>query len=190
MQFYASLFYHLHQKLFGLLNIQPIKWNAANRTDNLNSEHQILKDELLFQILEDDVIEAQITKLKNSKTENKVDSKSFSPIKPETNFEDFSKMDIRVATILEAEKIAKTDKLIKLKIDTGVDVRTIVSGIAEWYKPEEIIGQQIVMLANLAPRKIKGIESQGMILMAENENGELSFVSPTKVNMNNGSCVK
>lgn len=178
------------KKLFGLLNIQPIKWNAANRTDNLNSEHQILKDELLFQILEDDVIEAQITKLKNSKTENKVDSKSFSPIKPETNFEDFSKMDIRVATILEAEKIAKTDKLIKLKIDTGVDVRTIVSGIAEWYKPEEIIGQQIVMLANLAPRKIKGIESQGMILMAENENGELSFVSPTKVNMNNGSCVK
>jgi methionyl-tRNA synthetase len=100
-------------------------------------------------------------------------------------------MDIRTATILEAERVPKTDKLLKLKIDTGIDVRTIVSGIAQWYKPEEIIGMQVSILANLAPRKIKGIESQGMILMAENLQGELSLVVPTKKDViNNGSIIK
>ena len=100
-------------------------------------------------------------------------------------------MDIRVGTILEAERVPKTDKLLKLKIDTGIDVRTVVSGIAEWYKPEDIIGVQVSILANLAPRKIKGIESQGMILMAENTQGELSFVVPTKKDkINNGSIIK
>jgi methionyl-tRNA synthetase len=111
-------------------------------------------------------------------------------LKAETSFDDFSKMDIRVATILEAEIVPKTDKLLKLKLDTGIDIRTVVSGIAQFYKPEEIIGQKIVMLANLAPRKIKGIESQGMILMAENADGELSFVAPTKLNSENGANVK
>ena len=104
--------------------------------------------------------------------------------------DDFSKMDIRTGTILEAERVPKTDKLLKLKIDTGIDVRTVVSGIAEWYKPEEIIGQQVSILVNLAPRKIKGIESQGMILMASNSKGELSFISSTKSNFNNGSEIK
>ena len=99
-------------------------------------------------------------------------------------------MDIRVGTILEAERVPKTDKLMKLKIDTGIDVRTVVSGIAEYFKPEEIIGQQVSILVNLAPRKIKGIESQGMILMAENSKGVLSFVSPLSKDANNGSIIK
>ena len=99
-------------------------------------------------------------------------------------------MDIRVATILEAEVVPKTDKLLKLKLDTGADVRTVVSGIAQYYKPQDIIGQKVLLLANLAPRKIKGIESQGMILMAENADGELSFVTPTKSNSENGAVVK
>jgi methionyl-tRNA synthetase len=99
-------------------------------------------------------------------------------------------MDIRTGTILEAERVPKTDKLLKLKIDTGIDQRTVVSGIAEWYKPEDIIGQQVSILVNLAPRKIKGIESQGMILMASNSAGELSFITSTKPNFNNGSEIK
>ncbi|HNL05810.1 MAG TPA: methionine--tRNA ligase subunit beta, partial [Bacteroidia bacterium] len=101
-----------------------------------------------------------------------------------------SKMDIRVATILEAERVPKTDKLLKLLLDTGIDKRTVVSGIAAWYDPEKIIGQKVVMLANLAPRKIKGIESKGMILMAQNNKGELSFITPSKQQMDNGNTVK
>ena len=110
--------------------------------------------------------------------------------KPETSFDDFNKMDIRTGTILEAERVPKTDKLLKLKIDTGIDQRTVVSGIAEYYKPEEVIGQQVSILINLAPRKIKGIESQGMILMAANSKGELSFIIPSKSDFNNGSEIK
>ena len=99
-------------------------------------------------------------------------------------------MDIRTGTILEAERVPKTDKLLKIKIDTGIDQRTVVSGIAEYYKPEDIIGQQVSILINLAPRKIKGIESQGMILMASNSKGELSFINASKTNFNNGSEIK
>ena len=99
-------------------------------------------------------------------------------------------MDIRVGTILEAERVPKTDKLLKLKIDTGIDIRTVVSGIAMYYKPEDIIGQQVSILVNLAPRMLKGIESRGMILCSENDKGELSFVSPVKVNTNNGALIK
>jgi methionyl-tRNA synthetase len=104
-------------------------------------------------------------------------------------FEDFQKMDIRIATILEAERIPKTKKLLKLKVDTGADVRTVVSGIAESYNPEDAVGKTVIMLANLAPREIKGVESQGMILMAENANGELSFLTPDRL-MNPGNEVK
>ena len=111
------------------------------------------------------------------------------PSKPSTTFDDFQKMDIRVGTILAAERIPKTDKLLKLTIDTGIDQRTVVSGIATYYEPENIIGQQVSILLNLEPRKIKGIESQGMILMAENSKGELSFVSPT-LPMENGGIIK
>jgi methionyl-tRNA synthetase len=153
--------------------------------------HQINKDELLFAKIEDAEVEAQVKKLEDSKAENIASAPiSVLPAKPETSFDDFNKMDIRTGTILEAERVPKTDKLLKLKIDTGIDQRTVVSGIAEYYKPEDIIGQQVSILINLAPRKIKGIESQGMILMAANSKGELSFIVPTKSDFNNGSEIK
>ena len=175
-------------KLFGLLNCSPLKWASAKQTNNLAQGHIINKDELLFSKIEDAEIHVQLEKLEKSKSENL--NAAVKPIKPETSFDDFSKMDIRVATILAAEAVPKTDKLLKLLLDTGVDQRTVVSGIAGYYKPEHIVGQKVCLLANLAPRKIKGIESQGMILMAENANGELSFVSPTKTQIANGADVK
>jgi methionyl-tRNA synthetase len=176
-------------KLFGLLNIQSLKWPAAKQTANMHQGHVINKDELLFSKIEDEEITIQLEKLQQSKKENAL-VKVAKDIKPETTFDDFSKMDIRTATILEAELVPKTDKLLKLLLDTGVDKRIVVSGIAQYYKPQDIIGQKVCLLANLAPRKIKGIESQGMILMAENANGELSFVAPTKNDVENGSDVK
>ena len=177
-------------KIFSLLKTQPLRWAQAKRTDNLPAGHFIAKEELLFEPIDDTTIQQQIEKLVMAKKANASSGKSLVQQKPETSFDDFGKMDIRTATILEAERVPKTDKLLKLKIDTGIDTRTIVSGIAQWYKPEEIIGRRIVMLANLAPRKIKGIESQGMILMAENPDGELSFVTPEKANTLNGAIVK
>lgn len=178
------------KKLFSILNVNPLTWHFGKKTNNLPNNHVIGKEELLFAKIEDAQIQAQLDKLESSKKQN-ASAKNVPAQKVETTFDDFSKMDIRTATILEAERVPKTDKLLKLKIDTGIDVRTIVSGIAEWYKPEDIIGVQVCILANLAPRKIKGIESQGMILMAENLQGELSFVVPSKKDViNNGSIVK
>ncbi len=177
-------------KLFSMLNLPALKWYAAKQTNNMAAGHKINKEELLFAKIEDAEIQAQIDKLEASKKLNLATTVSIAPAKAETSFDDFSKMDIRTGTILEAERVPKTDKLLKLKIDTGIDVRTVVSGIAEWYKPEAIIGQQVSILVNLAPRKIKGIESQGMILMASNSAGELSFISPTKTGFNNGSEIK
>jgi len=186
------------KKLFGLLNIAPLKWPSAKQTDNISHGHLINKEELLFSKIEDSEIELQLNKLQISKSarqnnqtaQKEIETINFEPIKEETTFDDFMKMDIRIATILEAEIVPKTDKLLKLKLDTGVDIRTVVSGIAAYYKPEKIIGQKVMVLANLAPRKIKGIESQGMILMAEGSKGELSFVTPTKKEIENGSMVK
>ncbi len=179
-------------KLSNMLNLNSgLKWNDATRTDLLLAGHQINTAGLLFEKVEDETIIAQVQKLEDSKKMNEESNiASVEPSKAETSFDDFSKMDIRTGTILEAERVPKTDKLLKLLIDTGIDKRTVVSGIAGYYKPEEIIGQQVCILVNLAPRKIKGIESQGMILMAENNKGELSFVAPTKENMNNGGAVK
>ena len=134
-------------------------------------------------------MEQQLQKLANSKAENLKANPVVSPAKAATSFDDFQKMDIRVGTILSAERVPKTDKLLKLTIDTGIDQRTVVSGIANYYAPEKIIGQQVTILVNLEPRKIKGIESQGMILMAENSQGELAFVAPVK-GMENGGSVK
>ena len=175
-------------KLFNMLNMPILKWHAAKQTSNMAAGHVINKDELLFAKIEDSEIQAQIDKLSASKAANVVTV--IPPSKPETSLDDLSKMDIRTGAILEAERVPKTDKLLKLKIDTGIDQRTVVSGIAEWYKPEDIIGQQVSILVNLAPRKIKGIESQGMILMASNSAGELSFITATKPNFNNGSEIK
>lgn len=177
------------KKLFGLLNIEPLNWPAASKTDNMLNGHIINKDELLFSKIEDAEIQKQLDKLEKNKLENLANVKPLE-IKTETTFDDFSKMDIRTATIIAAEAVPKTDKLLKLLIDTGVDKRVVVSGIAQFFKPENIIGQKVCLLANLAPRKIKGIESQGMILMAENSKGELAFVSPINNDIENGSVVK
>jgi methionyl-tRNA synthetase len=177
------------KKLFQLLNIEPLKWNAALQSNNLHAGNSISQPEFLFSKIEDEQIEFQIEKLKKSKSENQ-NQLPVKEIKPETSFDDFNKMDIRTATILEAEVVPKTDKLLKLLLDTGIDKRTVVSGIAAYYKPEDIIGKKVCLLANLAPRKIKGIESKGMILMAENQKGELCFVSPIENNFENGAVVK
>ncbi len=179
-------------KLGKMLNLNTgLKWNDATRTNLLLTGHKINAASLLFDKIEDEQVTFQVNKLANSKMENEATNKPEIPSqKPEITFDDFSKMDIRVGTILEAERVPKTDKLLKLKIDTGIDIRTVVSGIAMYYKPEDIIGQQVSILVNLAPRMLKGIESRGMILCSENDKGELSFVSPVKVNTNNGALIK
>jgi methionyl-tRNA synthetase len=179
-------------KLSTMLNLNPgLKWNDATRTNLLLPSHQINSANLLFEKVEDETITFQVQKLEQSKMQNQMDTLSqIEEAKPNISFDDFSKMDIRVGKILEAERVPKTDKLLKLLIDTGIDKRTVVSGIAGSYKPEDIVGQQVSILVNLEPRKIKGIESQGMILMAENNKGELSFVAPTKESINNGAGIK
>lgn len=176
------------KKISEMLNISDLKWRDAGGADILKSGHQTNAPALLYDKVEDEAIDFQIKKLADSKQMNDAQNKSIAPSKPEVNFDDFSKMDIRTGTILEAAKVPKTEKLLKLLIDTGVDKRTVVSGIAEFYKTEEIIGRQVSILINLAPRKIKGIESQGMILMAEDLNGKLSFVAPADT-INNGGKI-
>ena len=164
-----------------------IKLNAMLNSDGLErlpDNHQINKAELLYQKIEDDAIDVQIEKLKATAV-NQSNPKA-KPMKDEITFDEFTKMDIRISTILTAEKHPDADKLLKMTVDTGIDERTIVSGIAEHYKPEDVIGKQVSVLINLAPRKIRGIESQGMILMAENNEGNLAFVSPEKVIDNGG----
>jgi len=165
------------EKLRGFLNMDRIEWVDIT-ADALPAGHQINKPELLFEKIEDATIQAQVDKLEATKLANELENKVATPVKENINFDDFMKMDVRVGTITEAEKVAKTKKLLKLTVDTGIDTRTIVSGIAEHYKPEEIIGKQVSVLMNLEPRKLKGIESQGMILMAEDADGKLAFVSP------------
>lgn len=180
------------RKLFHLLNMPQLRWSSAKHAHNLSNGHKLNKEELLYTKIEDTEIEAQIQKLHATKKVNEEQNQKteIKSQKEEITFDQFEKMDIRIGTVLEAEKVQGTDKLLKLKIDTGIDTRTVVSGIAQYYKPEDIIGKQVSILVNLAPRKIKGIESKGMILMAENSKGELSLVSPTKDNTNNGSSVK
>jgi methionyl-tRNA synthetase len=164
-------------KLREFLNIEPLAWENIG-TDVMAAGHQINKASLLFEKIEDETIQVQIDKLLATKVANQAEQKQVLPAKENINFDDFMKMDVRVGTITAAEKVAKTKKLLKLTVDTGIDQRTIVSGIAEHYKAEEIIGKQVSVLVNLEPKMLKGIESQGMILMAENADGKLSFVSP------------
>ena len=176
------------KKLSAMLQVAPDTWKAAGDPDYLVAGHQLGEAALLFQKVEDETVEAQVLKLLNTKLANQLENAVVEPAKENITFEDFSKIDIRIGTILEAEKVAKTKKLLKLKIDTGIDQRTIVSGIAEYFDPAAIIGQQVSVLVNLAPREIKGIQSQGMILMAENADGSLAFVQPS-VALKNGSGV-
>ncbi len=176
-------------KLRGFLNLGKLDWEKLGDTNLLAAGHQLNTPELLFEKIEDDVIEAQVQKLLNTKKANELAQAKAAPAKPYIEYDDFGKMDIRVGTILEAEKVAKTKKLLKLVIDTGIDKRTVVSGIAEYYEPEALIGKQVSILVNLAPKNLKGIESQGMILCAENADGSLSIVSPDQ-KVKNGAEVK
>jgi methionyl-tRNA synthetase len=176
-------------KLRGFLNLGKLDWEKLGDTNLLSAGHQLNTPELLFEKIEDDVIEAQVQKLLNTKKANELAQAKAAPAKPHIEYDDFGKMDIRVGTILEAEKVAKTKKLLKLLIDTGIDKRTVVSGIAEYYEPEALIGKQVSILVNLAPKNLKGIESQGMILCAENADGSLSIVSPDQ-KVKNGAEVK
>lgn len=176
-------------KLVEMLNIQELKWIGAGKDDILKAGHQLKQASYLFEKIEDKDIDNQLQKLMDTKKANEPEEKNLAPAKENISYEDFTKMDIRTATILEAEKVPKTQKLLKLKIDTGLDKRTIISGIAEYYNAEDIVGQKIVILANLEPRKIRGTESMGMILMAEDNEGRLCFVAPTE-DLHNGSTVK
>jgi methionyl-tRNA synthetase len=176
------------KKLKEFLNIEMLNWEEIGTNEILKAGHQIGKPSLLFRKIEDEEINIQIEKLYASKKANEKEVKA-EPQKENVVFDDFTKLDFRVGKILEAEKVPKTAKLLKLLIDTGIDKRIVVSGIAEYYKPEEIIGKQVQILINLEPRKIRGIESQGMIMMAEDADGKLSFVSPDK-EIDNGSMVK
>ncbi len=165
------------------------KWDDAGKDDLLPAGHRIGEPGLLFEKIEDPEIERQINKLVSARKANEASTVQAAPSKDPVSFDEFTRIDIRTATILEAAKVPKTTKLLKLKIDTGLDVRTIVSGIAEYYDPADIIGRQISIVANLEPRKIKGIESKGMILMAEDREGKLVMVTP-EAPVSNGSTIK
>ena len=179
------------EKLKNILNITSsaleTSWNeVSTKKELLPAGHQIGKAELLFSKIEDDTIQKQLDKLEASKKANEAANKTVEPQKDTIAFDDFTKLDIRVGTILEAEKMPKTKKLLKLKVDTGIDTRTIVSGIAESFTAEDVIGKRVTVLVNLAPRALRGVESQGMILMTETPEGKLVFVNPDDASVGNG----
>ncbi|MGB1312487.1 MAG: methionine--tRNA ligase [Bizionia paragorgiae] len=180
-------------KLKTILNIGSADSSINNSWEDISTKNELIaaghtigKAELLFSKIEDSEIEAQLEKLEASKKANEAANKVVEPQKETVSFDDFTKLDLRVGTILEAEKMPKAKKLLVLKVDTGIDVRTIVSGIAESFKPEEIIGKQVTVLVNLAPRALRGVTSEGMILMTENAEGKLVFVNPDDANATNG----
>ncbi|WP_457616485.1 methionine--tRNA ligase [Lutibacter sp.] len=169
---------------------EALSWSSVAQNNTLIKEnHQIGKAELLFAKIEDQEIQKQLDKLAATKLKNEVENKTVVPQKETIEFTDFTKLDIRVGTILEAVKIPKAKKLLQLKVDVGIDTRTIVSGIAETFKPEEIIGRKVIVLVNLAPRKLRGVESQGMILMTETPEGKLVFIAPENDSVSNGEQV-
>ena len=176
------------EKLRHMLNMETFEWAQLGNTNLLQEGHQLNKPELLFEKIEDTAIEAQIQKLLDTKKANEEANYKAEPIKENIPFEDFEKLDIRVGTVLECTKVPKADKLLCFKIADGLENRTIVSGIAKYYKPEELVGKQVCFIANLAPRRLKGIESQGMILSAVNHDGSLSVITPEK-EVKPGSCV-
>lgn len=178
------------KKLTKILNIEVNNWELEFENWNLTrAGHQIGEAQILFAQIEDAEIEKQIDKLEATKKANVMDNQVVEPQKPTTTFEDFSKLDLRVGTIVEAEKMPKANKLLVLKVATGIDTRTIVSGIAEHFSPEEVIGKRVTVLINLAPRALRGIESQGMILMTNNAEGKLVFVNPDADGVDNGALI-
>lgn len=166
------------EKLWKMLDAKHLDWDSLGRADLLPAGHAIGTPELLFEKIEDDVIERQLRKLEDAKAANAAAAATTEPQKESVTFDDFQKMDIRISKIVAAEKVAKTKKLLKLTVDTGIDTRTIVSGIAEHYSPEELIGREVLVLVNLAPRELKGIMSSGMILMGSDASGKLVLLSP------------
>ena len=168
------------QKMGKILNLKNTNWKQAGLDNLLNSGHQLGPPELLFDKIENDVVEYQIQKLKSSKEINGASEEGIIPIKGEITFDEFQKLDLRIGTIIKAEKVPKSKKLLKLQIDTGIDQRVVVSGIAQYFEPQSIVGQQVTILVNLAPRKIMGIESQGMILMSEDQDGSLRMLNPSQ----------
>lgn len=179
-------------KLKNMLNLNDssLNWNDITMTaDLLRAGSKIGQAELLFAKIEDDAIQAQVDRLEATKTANIAENKKAEPQKDLIQYEDFAKMDIRTGTILEAEKMPKANKLLVLKVDTGIDVRTIVSGIAESFTPEEVVGKRVTVLVNLAPRNLRGVESQGMILMTQNAEGKLVFVNPDTDGVGNGEMI-
>ncbi len=175
------------KKINEMVNLPTKKWSEAGAADLLREGHALGASSLLFEKIEDDVIERQLQKLHNKK--RSMEPTPVAPLKKEITFDDFDKLDIRVGKVLTAEKMEKSNKLLKLTVDTGVDKRTVLSGIAQHYTPEQMIGKQVTLIVNLAPRKMMGIESQGMILMAEDSNGQLKLVQPSDV-VFPGSVVK
>lgn len=181
------------QKIRGMLNLQALGWEEASKENLLEAGHLLSTPELLFEKVEDETVLAQMAKLEASKDINsktlqagsnlgtKQENKEIEPLKPLISFDDFAKLDLRVGQIIEAEKVPKTKKLLKLTVDTALDKRTIVSGIASYYSPEEIIGKKVCVLVNLEPKELKGIPSEGMILMSENADGQLFFVEPASL---------
>ncbi|MCZ6521607.1 MAG: methionine--tRNA ligase subunit beta, partial [Bacteroidetes bacterium] len=176
------------QKLSKILNLKNTIWKQAGSENLLNSGHQLGTPELLFDKIEDDVVENQIQKLKSSNKINGSGGEGITPINNEITFDEFQKLDMRIGTIIKAEKVPKSKKLLKLQVDTGIDQRVVVSGIGENFEPQSIIGQQVTILVNLVPRKIMGIESQGMILMAEDQDGSLRMLNPSQ-HTANGSTI-
>ena len=177
------------EKLLRMLDVnEAFSWDSLGRMELLSVGHQIATAELLFEKIEDSTIEAQIEKLQATKAANELAERKAEPIAQDIQFDDFLKLDIRVGTVLECSKVPKADKLLQFKIDDGLGGRTIVSGIAKHYQPEELVGKQVCFIANLPPRKLKGIESQGMILSAEDLDGSLKLISPS-VEVSPGSKV-
>lgn len=182
------------EKLKTMLGIQAldsdITWDTvAQKEALLLAGHQINTAQLLFSKIEDETIQAQLDKLEATKKENENMNKEITPQKDTIVFDDFTKLDMRVGTIVEAQKMPKAKKLLVLKVDTGLDIRTIVSGIAESFSPEEVIGKKVTVLINLAPRALRGVESEGMILMTENTDGKLVFINPDEDGIGNGETI-
>jgi methionyl-tRNA synthetase len=178
------------KKLSNILKIDTLGWNdVTTKTNLLPAGHQIGQAEILFAQIEDTEIQKQLEKLEATKTANKVENAKAEPQKETASFEDFAKIDLRIGTIIEAEKMPKANKLLVLKVDTGIDVRTIVSGIAEHFTPEEVIGKRVTVLVNLAPRALRGVESEGMLLLTNNAEGKLVFVNPDAEGVINGAMI-
>ncbi|HNW90432.1 MAG TPA: methionine--tRNA ligase [Bacteroidales bacterium] len=177
------------EKIKKMLNLEYTGWSDSGSVDMLKENSKLVETSLLFEKIEDNAILAQVEKLNKTKELNSMSETHIPPAKQDISYEEFAKLDIRTGTILTAERVPKTDKLLKLTVDTGLDKRTVVSGIAANYDPEKIIGQKVVILVNLQPRMLRGIQSQGMILMAENSKGELCFVHQEK-DFENGAVVK